>query len=215
MDNGSKLNQQGAPQMTQDAGLQHDLIQLVIVDDDLDLRDSLGAYFNQPGFVVETCASGRTLLNGLPAQFNGVIVCDLKMPEMSGLQVLEALQQILNAPPLILMTAYGDIPTAVEAMNLGAYDFLEKPFDPEQLKAKVQQAAATRQRQVRASGNVLLDEQKKLREYVENFECSLLEQALVQCNGHVGHVCELLDIPRRTLNEKLLKYDLRRQDYVK
>ena len=188
------------------------LIQLIIVDDDLDLRDSLGTYFNQPGFAVTSYASGQELLAALPEQFNGVIVCDLKMPEMSGLQVLAALQQTPNAPPLILMTAYGDIPTAVEAMHLGAYDFLEKPFDPEQLKTKVQQAAITRHCQFRS--NVMLDEQKKLREYVENFEKSLLEQALLECNGHIGKVCELLNIPRRTLNEKLLKYDLNRQNFL-
>ncbi|MGB1256815.1 MAG: response regulator [Thiolinea sp.] len=188
------------------------LIKLMIVDDDLDLRDSLEAYFSQPGFMVNTFASGMALLSALTEQFNGVVVCDLKMPEMGGIEVLEALQKTSNAPPLILMTAYGDIPTAVTAMSLGAYDFLEKPFDPEQLKAKVQRAAVIRHHQVRNSA--LLDEKKKLREYVENFEKSLLEQALQECNGHIGKVCELLNIPRRTLNEKLLKHNLERQQFL-
>jgi len=187
-------------------------IQLLIVDDDYDLRESLAAYFAQPGFEVTTLDSGAALLETLPEGFNGVIVCDLKMPMMDGLQVLDALQKMRDAPPVILMTAYGDIPTAVRAMHLGAYDFLEKPFQPQRLKEKIMQAATTRKSQFDA--DLVLDEHKKLREYVENFESSLLEQALMQCNGHVGHVCELLDIPRRTLNEKLLKYDLRRQDYV-
>ena len=191
---------------------ENNAIQLMIVDDDLDLRDSLQAYFSQPGFTVTAFASGQDLLAALPEQFNGVIVCDLKMPGMSGLDVLEAMQAISNAPPLILMTAYGDIPTAVKAMHLGAYDFLEKPFDPEQLKDKVQQAAVTRHRQFRSS--VTLDEQKKLREYVENFEKSLLEQALLECGGNIGKVCELLNIPRRTLNEKLLKHGLSRQHFL-
>jgi len=185
------------------------LIQLMIAEDDFDLRDSLEGYFTQTGFQTNTFDSGQTLLEALPESFNGVIVCDLKMPGLSGIQVLEALQEISDAPPFILMTAFGDIPTAVKAMNLGAYDFLEKPFDPVRLKKKIQQAAMTR----KTHFEMHFDKQKKLREYVENFEKSLLEQALQECAGHIGKVCELLSIPRRTLNEKLLKHGLNRQQF--
>ena len=187
------------------------LTQLIIVDDDYDLRDSLEAYFNTPEFSVTTFSSGKTLLESLPRHFNSVIVCDLKMPDMSGIQVLEALKHIPDSPPVILMTAFGDVPVAVKAMNLGAYDFIEKPFDPMVMKEKILQAANTRQSQ---SQQHRLDENLKLREYVDNFEKSLLEQGLRECAGHVGKVCELLNIPRRTLNEKLLKHGINRQDFL-
>ena len=185
--------------------------QLIIVDDDFDLRDSLEAYFDTPEFSVLSFSSGKTLLENLPCNFNGVIVCDLKMPEMSGLQVLEALQSIPNSPPVILMTAFGDVPIAVKAMNLGAYDFIEKPFEPTVMREKVLQAASTRRTQANSK---LLDEKIKLREYVDNFEKSLLEQGLRECSGHIGKVCDLLNIPRRTLNEKLLKHGINRQNFL-
>ena len=185
--------------------------QLIIVDDDFDLRDSLEAFFAAPQFSVTSFNSGKALLENLPEHFDGVIVCDLKMPEMSGLEVLEALQQTADAPPVILMTAFGDIPIAVKAMNLGAYDFIEKPFDPAGMKEKVLQAAEARRSQ---STQPKLDKDLKLREYVDNFEKSLLEQALEECSGHVGNVCDLLKIPRRTLNEKLLKHGISRQQFL-
>ena len=185
--------------------------QLIIVDDDFDLRDSLEAYFDTPEFNVLSFSSGKTLLENLPSNFNGVIVCDLKMPEMSGLQVLEALQSIPNSPPVILMTAFGDVPIAVKAMNLGAYDFIEKPFEPTVMREKVLQAASTRRTQANSKP---LDEKIKLREYVDNFEKSLLEQGLRECSGHIGKVCDLLNIPRRTLNEKLLKHGINRQNFL-
>lgn len=185
--------------------------QLIIVDDDYHLRDSLEAYFNIPEFEVTSFSSGKALFEYLPDHFNGVIVCDLKMPDMTGLQVLEALQNIPDSPPVILMTAFGDVPIAVQAMSLGAYDFIEKPFDPVAMKDKVLQAANTRK--VHRQGQ-MFDEKIKLREYVDNFEKSLLEQALKECSGHVGKVCDLLKIPRRTLNEKLLKHGINRQDFL-
>lgn len=184
---------------------------LIIVDDDFDLRDSLEAFFTAPDFETTSVHSGKALLDNLPAHFDGVIVCDLKMPDMSGLEVLAALQQTKDAPPVILMTAFGDIPVAVKAMNLGAYDFIEKPFDPAIMKEKVLQAAKARHAH---SHQPIFDDDLKLREYVENFEKSLLEQALQQCSGHVGKVCELLKIPRRTLNEKLLKHGISRQQFL-
>lgn len=185
--------------------------QLIIVDDDFDLRDSLEAFFGAPEFSVISFNSGKALLENLPEHFDGVIVCDLQMPEMSGLEVLEALQEMADSPPVILMTAFGDIPIAVQAMNLGAYDFIEKPFDPVGMKEKVIQAAQARRSQ---STQPKLDKDLKLREYVDNFEKSLLEQALEECSGHVGKVCDLLKIPRRTLNEKLLKHGINRQQFL-
>ena len=83
---------------------------LIIVDDDFDLRDSLEAYFDTPEFNVTSYSSGKTLLEDLPNHFNGVIVCDLKMPEMSGLQVLEAMQGISDAPPVIFVEEWKKFP---------------------------------------------------------------------------------------------------------
>lgn len=117
---------------------------LIIVDDDFDLRDSLLDFFTHSDFEVITFASGTEMLAQLSEQFNGVIVCDLQMPGMSGIEVLAALRLKEHPPPLILMTAYGDVPTAVTAIQSGAYDFIEKPFDPTRLKEKLERAIQSR-----------------------------------------------------------------------
>jgi two-component system C4-dicarboxylate transport response regulator DctD len=184
---------------------------LFIVEDDYALRDALADYYSQVGYKVSVYSDGDEFLANFPQHFTGVIICDLRMPKKSGLEVLRTLQNEVPLPPFILMTAYGDIPSAVEAMNLGAYDFIEKPFDPKKLELKISEAF--NQKKI-VSETVMLDEKKRLREYVANFEKSLLKQALIECDGNIGKVCELLSVPRRTLNEKLLKHGLDRNTFI-
>jgi len=185
--------------------------QIFIVEDDYALRDALEDYYSQVGYKVNVYSDGDEFLANYPKDFSGVIICDLRMPKKSGLEVLRCLQNEKPFPPLILMTAYGDIPSAVEAMSLGAYDFIEKPFDPNKLERKI---AEVFNKKSLSSETISLDEKKRLREYVANFEKSLLKQALIECDGNIGKVCELLKVPRRTLNEKLLKHDLDRNEFI-
>lgn len=185
--------------------------QLFIIEDDYALRDALEDYYSQIGYELTVYSDGEEFLANYPKSFAGVIICDLRMPKKSGLDVLRSLQDEKPFPPLILMTAYGDIPSAVEAMSLGAYDFIEKPFNPKELELKISEAFNKKKI---VSETVALDEKKRLREYVANFEKSLLIQALSESNGNIGKVCELLKIPRRTLNEKLLKYELDRNEFI-
>jgi len=185
--------------------------QICIVEDDYALRDALEHYYSQTGYQVKVYSDGDEFLANYPKFFEGVIICDLRMPKKSGLEVLRALQTETPFPPFILMTAFGDIPSAVEAMNLGAYDFIEKPFDPKQLELKICEVF---NKNIVLSSSFALDEKKQLRQYVANFEKSLLIQALKECDGNIGKVCDLLNVPRRTLNEKLLKYDLNRNEFI-
>jgi DNA-binding NtrC family response regulator len=185
--------------------------QLIIIEDDYALRDALDSYYSQKNYRVKVYSDGDEFLADYPNLSVGVILCDLRMPKKSGLDVLRSLQDEIYLPPFILMTAFGNIPSAVEAMSLGAYDFIEKPFDPNKLESKIVEAF---NHKMTASGTVILDEKKRLREYVANFERSLLKQALNECGGNIGEVCELLKVPRRTLNEKLLKYNLDRNEYI-
>ena len=185
--------------------------QLIIIDDDYALRDALEDYYSQVGYEVKAFSNGDEFLAQYPNNFVGVIICDLRMPKKTGLEVLALLQDEKPFPPFILMTAYGDIPSAVEAMNLGAYDFIEKPFDPKKLELKISEAFNQGKP---SSSSITIDESTRLREYVANFEKSLLEQALIECDGNIGKVCEVLKVPRRTLNEKLLKYDLHRSEFI-
>jgi two-component system response regulator FixJ len=119
-----------------------------VVDDDEAVRDSLQLLLESAGFAVQTYDSATAFLAAVSQRTAGCVLTDVRMPELDGL----ALQRCLNAQgtrlPVIVMTGHGDVPIAVEALKAGASDFLEKPFDDEQLLAAVQAALAAGQRTV-------------------------------------------------------------------
>lgn len=113
---------------------------IAIVDDDQAMRESLTDYFHRTGYSSVAYSGGEALLEALGQTPIDVIVCDLKMPRMDGMAVLDALKAIKDAPPLIMITAHGNIPTAVDAVKNGAYNFIPKPFNPADLQQMVDQA---------------------------------------------------------------------------
>jgi len=120
---------------------------IIVVDDDQAIRESLSDYLSKVGYHVRCYQNGSEMLAEIEDLNIGVIVCDLKMPEMTGIEVLKVLKSQENSPPFILVTAYGDIPTAVMAINIGAFDFIEKPFEPQALKETIDMALKHRQRE--------------------------------------------------------------------
>lgn len=101
-----------------------------VVDDDPDVLDSLEALLGAEGFVVEKFSSGGELLEHFAeAEPKGCILCDVRMPGMTGLEVQSALNELSASPPIIFMTGHSELPLAVEAMKAGAFDFVEKPID--------------------------------------------------------------------------------------
>ena len=108
-----------------------------VIDDDEAVRDSLRFLLNTAGLVAQTYESATSFLNHLPRVKAGCIVTDVRMPGLSGLDLLRRLKELHSAVPVIVITGHGDVPLAVEAMKLGAADFLEKPFDDEALLAAV------------------------------------------------------------------------------
>jgi two-component system response regulator FixJ len=113
---------------------------VVVVDDDESVRDSTSVLLELGGYEVAAFESGSALIEaGLPGGTRAVLL-DLMMPGLNGLQTLEALgRQAL--PPVIILTGHGDIPLAVEAMKLGAIDFLEKPYPADKLLELVSSVA--------------------------------------------------------------------------
>jgi len=108
-----------------------------VIDDDEAVRDSLRFLLNTAGLVAQTYESATSFLNHLPRVKAGCIVTDVRMPGLSGLDLLRRLKELHSAVPVIVITGHGDVPLAVEAMKSGAADFLEKPFDDEALLAAV------------------------------------------------------------------------------
>ena len=99
-----------------------------VVDDDEAMRDSLKWLLESSGLEVELFASGEAFLDAYEEGFRGCLVLDVRMPGMSGLDLLERLRARASTLPAIIVTGHGDIPMAVAAIKKGAADFIEKPF---------------------------------------------------------------------------------------
>lgn len=113
-----------------------------IVDDDASVRESLSILLRTSGFHTEPYPSGQAFLDNYDDSKNGCLLLDNKMPEMSGLELRQLLTEKRISIPTIIITAYGDIPTAVKAMQLGAIDFIEKPYSEDLIINKVKSALA-------------------------------------------------------------------------
>jgi DNA-binding NtrC family response regulator len=113
---------------------------MFVVDDEPNICRVLSQLFTREGWNVLTFGNPVEALNALAEADVDVIISDLKMPQMTGVEFLQALRQRGSTVPLLVITAYGSIATAVEAIKLGAYDFLCKPFELETVKLAVQRA---------------------------------------------------------------------------
>ena len=118
-----------------------------VVDDDDDLRESMALMLESRGFRVRTFPAAQAFLQGTSADDAGCLVLDLRMPEMSGLELQEALLRHGYQLPILFLSAFADIPSTVHAIKGGAVDFLEKPVETDVLIQHIRQAlAADRQR---------------------------------------------------------------------
>jgi len=110
-----------------------DSTKILIVDDELIMRESLAGWLERDGHVVETAASGEEALQKLKKYHFEIMLVDIKMEGMSGLEVLTKVKESDPDVAVVMITAYGSISTAIEAMKNGAVDYLLKPFDPNAL----------------------------------------------------------------------------------
>lgn len=111
-----------------------------VVDDDPALRESLGYLLQSEGLTVRAFENARLFLAAYDREARGCLVVDVRMPEMSGLQLQEHLATEGSTLPVIVITGHGDVPMAVKALKNGALDFIEKPFADQQLLDRVHEA---------------------------------------------------------------------------
>ena len=111
-----------------------------VIDDDEALRESLAFLLRTAQFDVKSYGSARAFLDSLPDQSLSCITTDVRVPDISGIDLLRRLKELKIAIPVIVITGHGDVALAVEAMKIGAADFFEKPFDDEALLASVRSA---------------------------------------------------------------------------
>lgn len=138
---------------------------ILIVDDELIMRESLSGWLYRDGHEVETAESGEEALEKVKRSRFDILLVDLKMGGMSGLEVLKEIKEMDPDVAVVMITAYGSISTAIEAMKNGAYDYLLKPFDPNELGLVIDKIIG---QQAQARENLFLKEQFKDRTRFES-----------------------------------------------
>ncbi|MCF6304450.1 MAG: sigma-54 dependent transcriptional regulator [Rhodobacteraceae bacterium] len=139
-------------------------LKVAIIDDETHMRDSISQWLELTGLPTLCFENAEKALAEIGSDFEGVVISDIRMPGMGGMDMLKRLHAQDPALPVILITGHGDVQMAVEAMQYGAYDFIEKPFDPDRLAELTKRAIAARRmtldnrtlRRELADGTVLL-----------------------------------------------------------
>ena len=111
-----------------------------VIDDDEAMRDSLNFLLDSAGFSVTLFEAAQNFLDALPGLEFGCVVSDVRMPGIDGIELLKRMKAGHSTFPILIMTGHGDVPLAVEAMKLGAVDFLEKPFEDDRLIGMIEGA---------------------------------------------------------------------------
>jgi DNA-binding NtrC family response regulator len=119
-------------------------LKIAIVDDEPDMRESISQWLVLSGFETETYPSAEDALKVIGSDWPGIVVSDIRMPGMDGIAFLKRLMGLDSSLPVILITGHGDVPMAVEAMRIGAMDFMEKPFNPDKMTALAKKATQMR-----------------------------------------------------------------------
>ena len=117
---------------------------VAIVDDEPDMRESISQWLSLSGFHTETFPSAEDALRSIGPDWPGVVISDIRMPGMDGMVFLKRLMGQDSGLPVIMITGHGDVPMAVEAMRLGAMDFMEKPFNPDRMTELAKKATQAR-----------------------------------------------------------------------
>ncbi len=175
---------------------------VLVADDDTPFRERLTRAFSERGFDVRAAADGAEAIANAEQESPEYAVLDLRMPGASGLEVVRALRGIDPGTKTVVLTGYGSIATAVEAVRLGAIHYLTKPADLDDILA----AFARAQGQEEAEITTQPSETPSL----ARVEWEHINRVLVDCGENVTRAARVLGIHRRSLQRKLSKYPVRR-----
>jgi len=170
---------------------------ILIVDDELVVRDSLGKWFSSEGFTARPVGSGREALEAIQQNQYDIALIDIKMPGMDGMELQARLREADADITVIIMTGYASVDTAVQALKLGAYDYITKPVDPDELSHLVTNALEhkrARREVVRLRENLqevspsteLIGKSPAMRKVVELIEMVAPTEATVLITGESG-----------------------------
>ena len=185
----------------------------LLVDDDHDVLGANARYLRLNDYQVVVADSAEVALDRLKKEKIDVVVTDLRMPGMDGIAFAREARLIKPLLPVLFFSGYASVPDVVEAMKLGAVDFLEKPVDPENLLAKLSEVQATHRDAVALQRDAfdIADTAIPFKQRVLAYEKYLIESCFLQHDGRVACVLEALKINRRTLNEKMTRLGIQRK----
>ena len=115
-------------------------IRILVVDDEANMRHMLSALLSDAGYKVDAARDGRAALDQMEGNHYDFVFCDIRMPRMDGMAFLDGAGPYLDNTSVIMMSAYGTIDTAVEAMKKGAYDYISKPFKADEILLALKKA---------------------------------------------------------------------------
>ncbi len=165
-------------------------LQVAIIDDEADMRASISQWLELSGFKTLCFETANEAITMLGSGFRGIVLSDIRMPGMDGMELLKRLHSVDAALPVILITGHGDVQMAVDAMRIGAYDFVEKPFDPERLADLTRHAIEARRltldnralRRELSDGSVLLRKIMGNSPQIEKLREDILDLAQADAN---------------------------------
>ncbi len=201
------------------AGLRPDEgLTVFIVDDDPEVRRSISVLVRSVGLEARMFGSARDFLDAFDPNVAGCLVLDMRMPGMTGLQLQQALNERNIRIPIVFITAHGEIPTATSAMRAGAIDFIPKPFSPQLLLERIQEAIAIDrerrsaqqlQQEIAARIATLTDREREVMEHLATGKptktiASLLGISSKTVDNHRAKVLEKLQVENATQLAHLL-----------
>lgn len=174
---------------------------ILVVEDDEIYRERLMRAFRERGMEVFGASDGENALLVAAAESPDLVVVDLKMPKKSGLEVLQSLREMDEDVRVVVLTGYGSIATAMEAVRLGAVHYLTKPADADEILA----AFDRKKDEPYADTN-----EPQQAPTLARTEWEHINRVLNDCGGNISHAARVLGLHRRSLQRKLAKYPPRR-----
>ncbi|MCK4942583.1 MAG: sigma-54-dependent Fis family transcriptional regulator, partial [Candidatus Aminicenantes bacterium] len=178
-------------------------IKILVVDDDMIVRDSMGNWLLEEGYQVDTIDNGHDALEMIKTDTYDLAVVDIKMPGMDGIELLKLSKEIYPDLPILVMTAYASVDTAVQAMKDGAFDYIVKPFDPESVSQVIERAVRykmlekenillKRELEKKYGFDEIIGKSKKMEEIFELIRTVAKSEAVVMIRGESGTGKELI-----------------------
>jgi two-component system response regulator FlrC len=166
--------------------------ELLVVDDEPQMLIAINETLNRRGYSITTAGSGLEALRKLKEKYYQLVITDMRMPEVSGLDLLRKVKNLAPQTPVILLTAYGTVQNAVEAMRDGAFDYLLKPFSSESLENVVRRALDSVPRRAERSSHAIMTQDSGFSRTLEQASQAAISTATILIEAESGTGKELL-----------------------